>query len=159
MTDIQSTNGKCPNCGKPISNYNASSTDYGSPIRTCKCCGQKYLDRRYRELAIEEPWASDLKASTGVKTALMGLVILAVSGGFTLFTLHFRGYYYKKMALVAILSLLVIGYGIFDAIRVKTGGKAKSIEKKRADSEQRLMDRAYAQQLADLGYNVPNKYL
>ena len=36
---------------------------------------------------------------------------------------------------------------------------ARGIEKKRADSEQRLMDRAYAQQLADLGYNVPNKYL
>ena len=35
----------------------------------------------------------------------------------------------------------------------------QSIEKKRADSEQRLSDRAYAQQLADLGYNVPDKYL
>ena len=159
MTDIQSTGGKCPSCGSPISNYNKASTDYGTPIRTCKRCGQPYLDRRYRELAFEEPWASDLKASTGVKTALMGLFILAVSVGFNLLTLHFRGYYYKKMAFVSILSLLVIGYGIFDAVRVKTGAKAKIIEKKRADSEQRLSDRAYAQQLADLGYNVPDKYL
>lgn len=159
MTDIQSTNGKCPGCGSPISNYNAASTDYGTPIRTCKHCGQPYLDKRYRELAFEEPWASDLKASTGIKTALMGLFILVVSGGITLLTYHFKGYYYKKLAFVAILSLLVIGYGIFDAIRVKSGAKQKSLDKKRAESEQRLMNKDYAQQLADLGYNIPSKYL
>ena len=159
MTDINSNSGKCPSCGKPISNYNASSTDYGSPIRTCKCCGQPYLDSRYRELAIEEPWAGDLKASTGIKIALMGLFILVVSGGITFLTYHFKGYYYKKLAFVAVMSLLVIGYGIFDAIRVKSGAKQKSLDRKKAESEQRLMDRAYAQQLADLGYNVPNKYL
>lgn len=159
MTDIQSTNGKCPSCGKPVSGYNPSSRDYGSPIRTCRSCGQQYLDSRYIELAVEPPAARDLTASTGIKIALMGLFILAVSGGFTLFTLHFRGYYYKKMLLVAILSLLVIGYGIIDAIRVKTGAKQKSLDKKRAESEQRLTDREYARQLADLGYNVPDKYL
>ena len=159
MTDIRSNGGKCTNCGKPISNYNASSTDYGSPIKTCKNCNQPYLDSRYRELAIEEPWPGDLKASTGIKIALMGLFIFAVSGGITFLTYHFKGYYYKKLAFVAILSLLVIGYGLFDAVRVKTGAKQKSLEKKREASEQRLMDKAYARQLADLGYNVPDKYL
>ena len=89
----------------------------------------------------------------------MGLFILVVSGGITFLTYHFKGYYYKKLAFVAILSLLVIGYGIFDAIRVKSGAKQKSLDKKRAESEQRLMNKDYAQQLADLGYNIPGKYL
>ena len=43
-------------------------------------------------------------------------------------TYHFKGYYYKKLAFVAVLSLLVIGYGIFDAIRVKSGAKQKSLD-------------------------------
>ncbi|MCR5599176.1 MAG: hypothetical protein K6G33_00315 [Ruminococcus sp.] len=159
MAQIKPTNGNCPDCGKPISGYNASSRDYGSPIKTCKCCGQQYLDRRYIELAVEPPDPSDLSAATGLKMALIGLGMFAVSGGFTLFTIHFRGYYYRKMAFVAIASIVVMLFGIIDSIRTKTGAKQKSLDKKREASEQRLMDRAYAQQLADLGYNVPDKYL
>ena len=159
MPQIQQTNGSCPCCGKPISNYNASSRDYGTPIRKCKCCGQQYLDRRYIELAVEPPDPRDLSAAAGLKIALIGLGMFVVSGGFTFFTIHFRGYYYRKMALAAILSVVVMIFGIIDSIRTKTGAKQKSLDKKKEASEQRLMDRAYAQQLAELGYNVPDKYL
>ena len=159
MTDIKSTYGKCPSCGKEISGYNPASRDYGSPIRTCRSCGQQYLDSRYIELAVEPPSPRDLSASAGLKIALIGLAMLAVSGVFTLYTINIRGYYYRKVMLVAVLSIVMIVFGIVDSVRTKTGAKQKSLDRKRAESEQRLMDREYARQLAALGYNVPDKYL
>lgn len=159
MTDIKETGGKCPSCGKAISGYNPASRDYGSPIRTCKSCGQQYLDTRYIELAVLPPAARDLTPKAGLKVALLGLVLFLAAGALTLNAIRSHGSYPAKGLIVFILSPILIIYGIIDSIRVKTGAKQKSLDKKREESEQRLMDRAYAQQLASLGFDVPDKYL
>lgn len=159
MTDIRNTNGTCPSCGKAVIGYSSAARDYGSPIRTCKGCGQQYLDSRYIELAVEPPAPRDFKAGAGLKIALLGLIIFVISGALTLSTISHHGYYSMKALLTMILSIVLILFGIIDAVRVKTGAKQKSLDRKRAESEQRLMDRSYARLLADLGYNVPDKYL
>lgn len=159
MAQILPTSGKCPYCEKAISGYSSAARDYGTPIRTCRNCNQQYLDSRFIELAVEEPAPRDLSASTGLKVALFGAAGLIISVGFTLFTLFSRGEYYPKMILVSVMSVILIIYGIVDAIRVKTGAKMKSLDRKRDESEQRLMDKAYAHQLRELGYDVPEKYL
>ncbi len=156
MAQILPTSGKCPYCEKAISGYSSAARDYGTPIRNCN---QQYLDNRFIELAVEEPAPRDLSASTGLKVALFGAAGLIISVGFTLFTLFSRGEYYPKMILVSVMSVILIIYGIVDAIRVKTGVKMKSLDRKRDESEQRFMDKAYAYQLRELGYDVPEKYL
>ena len=44
-------------------------------------------------------------------------------------------------------------------ILIKTGLKAKKLERLKNESEDRLRDRSYAETLRQLGYNVPDKYL
>lgn len=159
MAQILPTNGKCPYCGKEISGYSPAARDYGSPIRTCRKCNQNYLDSRFIELAVEEPAPRDLSATAGLKIALIGAAFFLASVGYTLFAIYSSGVYSLKVVIIAICGVVLLIYGIIDSIRVKTGAKMKSLEKKRALSEQRLMDKAYAHRLYELGYNVPEKYL
>lgn len=159
MAQILPTSGKCPHCEKVISGYSPAARDYGTPIRTCRNCNQQYLDSRFIELAVEEPAPRDLSVSTGLKVILLGAIGLIASLGLTLFSLSSRGVYSPKMIVVSAFSVFLIIYGIVDAIRVKTGAKMKSLDRKRYESEQRLMDKAYAYQLRELGYDVPEKYL
>lgn len=159
MDTIQTTNGSCPVCGKNIPGYNASASYNGSPIRTCGRCGNIYLDRRYHELAAENIPENELKVSKGLKIFALGLALLLFSGGFTLYTIYFSGYYYMKVMIIIVMSVVIMIFGIVDMIRTATGAKLRKLEKERTESEQRLMNRDYARQLAELGYNVPDRYL
>lgn len=159
MDTIQTTNGSCPVCGKKISGYNASASYNGSPIRTCGRCNNLYLDRRYHELAAENLPENELKVSNGLKIFALGLVFLLLSGIFTLCTIYFSGYYYMKMIIIMVMSAVIMIFGIVDMIRTASGAKLRKLERERAESEQRLMNREYARQLAELGYNVPDRYL
>lgn len=159
MAKILETNGSCPYCKKRFSNYNASSSDFGSPIRKCRYCQKEYIDRRYHEIAVEGWNESSLNPMNSLKVAGIGLVGVLVSGGLTAYTIYTKGYYMMKGALAGILAFVVMIVGIVDFIRVKTGAKQRSIEKKKAESEERLKNREYAMILAENGYNVPEKYL
>lgn len=159
MDTIQATNGSCPVCGKNIPGYNANARYNGSPIRTCGRCNNLYLDRRYHEPAAENIPESELSVSKGLKIFALGLVFLLLSGGFTLCTIYFSGYYYVKMLIIIVMSVVIMIFGIADMIRTATGAKLRKLEKERAESEQRLMNRDYARQLSELGYDIPDKYL
>lgn len=159
METIQTTSGSCPVCGKKIPGYNASASYNGSPIRTCAHCQNPYLDRRYHELAAENLPDNELSVSNGLKIFALGLVFLLLSGGFTICTIYFSERYYPKMIIIMVMSVVIMVFGIVDMIRTASGAKLKKLERERAESEQRLMNRDYARQLAELGYNVPDRYL
>lgn len=159
MAQIPFTNGSCPNCGKRLSDYNPNTYLYGSPIRYCKKCKGAYVDRNYHEIAIDGFPKEEMKASTGLKTALFGLIVSVVSAGIFLCEIIFSEYYHTIFPILAIVGIVMIILGIVDSIRVKSGSKAGSMEKLRQESIQRLQNVQYAMQLAELGYNVPRQYL
>ena len=50
---IRQTHGTCPYCNAVIKNYSLRAWFSGSPISTCKKCGNLYIDRRYHEMAVD----------------------------------------------------------------------------------------------------------
>lgn len=54
---IRQTHGTCPYCNAVIKNYSLRAWFYGSPISTCKKCGNLYNveDYFYRLLTSDEP--------------------------------------------------------------------------------------------------------
>lgn len=153
------TDGNCPYCGKKIPGYNASVQEFGSPIRTCKACGREYLDRRYHEAAVDGYQKSSLDIRNSCKVILLGCILLAASGLLNLHLIADGGRYSVKGLITSVLSLLILMYGILDAVRIRTGVKEKGLEKKIEESKARLQNKAYAQQLTELGYDVPAEYL
>ncbi|MCM1298598.1 MAG: zf-TFIIB domain-containing protein [Firmicutes bacterium] len=153
------TNGKCPNCGKKISDYNPNSYLYGSPIKYCKKCKGAYVDTTYHEIAVDGFPKEEMKTSTGLKSALFGLAVFVICGGIFVAEIMFTDGYYRVFPVMAVVGFIAMIAGIVDAIRVKSGAKAGSMEKLRQESIQRLNDVQYAMQLRELGYNVPPQYL
>lgn len=158
---MQQTFGKCPYCGKSISflKYSQGEWKYGSPIRVCKKCGQKYIDKRYHEVAVDgiNPDSFNMK-KLGTCFAI-GVVALLMSALFNAYTILLKDYFYLKVVGVGLIGIVMIVYSIIDFIRIKTGAKERQLAKRAEDSVNRLKDRAYAHELVSLGYNVPEKYL
>lgn len=157
---LEVTNGQCPGCGHKFFYYSKQEYRYGSPIRTCKKCGCKYVDTRYHEIAVEE--VRDKKQSVIPAFILMLIGAFVVYRGFCLW----GGYHYHslfpaelKSILFFIIGALVIIAGIVMIIAKLTGSQKRRMDKLLKESEERLKDKNYAQTLARIGYNVPDKYL
>lgn len=159
MEKLLPTDGNCPYCGKKFNDYNASSQDYGSPVRKCRYCKKEYLDERYHEIAIEGYSDKSLNVKNSMKVIPIGLILFVIAGGMSAYTIYFRGYYMMKGVAAAFGGLIIMIFGIVDAVRIKTGLKARSLENKKEESEKRLRNKEYAQLLSELGYPVPDKYL
>lgn len=160
MAQIPVTNGTvCPNCGKRLSDSNQNKYLYGSPIRFCKKCKGAYVDKCYHEIAVDGFPPSEMSAKTGLKSALVGLIMTVTCAGIFITEITYSNRYHTIFPVLAIAGIGMIVVGIIDSIRVKTGSKAKSLEKHRQESIQRLRDPNYAMQLKELGYNVPEEFL
>lgn len=157
---MQQTHGKCPYCGKGISlNYVEREWKYGSPIRVCKKCKQKYIDKRYHEIAVEgiNPDAFNMKRVWfGL---LIGVIALIVSAIFNTLTILLGGYYHTTMMGIGLIGILMIICMLVELISIKTGLKQHKLEKVTIESVNRLQNKEYANELASVGYNVPEKYL
>lgn len=158
MEPIKRAYGVCPGCGKTIAGMDNRGSYFGSPIQTCKKCGTEYLDPRFHEPAIEGIGES-LSVMRSLK--LLGVYVLCfvTSVGVNLFSIWHDNSYYPMLVITAVLFAALIVYGIVDIIRIKTGAKAKSMEKKRQESIERLQNPEYAMKLYVSGYPVPPEYL
>lgn len=162
MAQIPVTNGSCcPNCGKRFlgNNSNRNLYLYGSPIRFCKKCKGAYVDKNYHEIAVDGFPPSEVSVKTGLKSALVGLIISVVCAGIFITEIMYSSRYHTIFPILTVAGIGMIIVGFVDSIRVKTGSKAKSLEKRRQESVQRLRDTNYALQLLELGYNVPDEFL
>ncbi|HBH95850.1 MAG TPA: hypothetical protein DDX91_08850 [Ruminococcaceae bacterium] len=160
MAHIPDTDGiRCPNCGKRIPQSDQKQYLYGSPIKFCKKCRGAYVDRSYHEIAIDGFPPSEMNAKTGLKSALVGIIMFVTCAGIFITEIIYSGRYHRIFPVLAVMGIVLVFIGIIDSIRVKTGSKAKSLEKKRQESVQRLRDPNYAVQLKELGYNVPDEFL
>lgn len=151
--------GTCPQCGGKIPSYAANKRLYGSPIRICKKCGSRYIDSRYHEIALEGIQAYDLSAKPSLTFALTGLIVSGISAGIFYFEWNYQNYYHTLFPRVIPAGVIMILWGIVDAIRAKLGLKAKKMEKLRKESIERLSDKNYAHDLVAWGFYVPEEYL
>lgn len=159
MKDNVYVKGTCPHCGAKIPSYVENKWLYGSPLRTCKKCGNHYIDSRYHEIAMEGFRECDVSPRPPLVTALIGFVIAAISTGWLYYDLHYSDSYYPILFLMAPMGVFMVFYGIVDAVRAKLGLKAKKMEELRKESVERLSDKNYAHELAARGLYVPEEYL
>lgn len=153
------TSGSCPNCGARIWFYEEREWKYGSPIKACKECNGKYVDRRYHEIAVEGILPNSLDLKLSLKKLLIIAGVFASALLIHLYEIFFQNYYHIVFCGLMLISLLCIFVQIVDFVDIITGSKAKRFEKLRAESVQRLSDVNYAAELASVGYPVPNEFL
>lgn len=142
----------CPEC-KTKNRESCNAWMYGSPIRECKTCRAEYLDRRFREVAIDGFDPRSNNAKVYVKGTLFLLAIAAICGVLIYFQ-YAKGYYSMKIIIVGALSALAgIACGI-NALRIKLGFQSKSNDKYMEESKARLQDSQYVEKLRKYGYKV-----
>ncbi len=153
------TNGECPYCGKGLFNYDERAWEYGSPIRECSSCGEKYIDPRYHEIAVDGIAPDAMSVKKSLMCMAVGLVCALLSAAVMFATISLNGTYSVKMAAICVVGIIVAVFMLFDVIRIKSGAKERSFDTLRRQSEERLADKSYAAELAAAGYNVPEQYL
>lgn len=147
---------KCPYCNSSYSIMQPKGTGfYGSPIRQCATCGKQFLDKDYREIAIDGVRPVDLKRVT------TGTIILSVLG--FLFGLLLVYCYFGETPSVwylvgAAISIFISGYLVIGEIAGYSKRQAY-LEMERKRSEIRLRDPDYVYALRKLGYYVPDSLL
>lgn len=148
---------KCPNCGQ-INREQCNAWMYGSPIRECKSCGSRYIDDRYREPALTGIDTRTVSPGLYLKMTFIFLGAGLLIGGWQLLSAKLNGYYYTRMAILSVLLLLASIGCLVMFIRIKLGIEDKNNAKYLAESEERLKDPAYVNELIANGYDVPEKY-
>ncbi len=142
----------CPEC--KTKNREACNTwMYGSPIRECKACRSEYLDKRWREVAIDGFDPRGKNAKFFAKGALL-LLSMALICGVLLQTPVVQGMNSTKLTLACVLCSLFGLVSGFIALRIKLGFAAKDNEKYMAESKSRLADPQYVEKLRKYGYKV-----
>ncbi|HWR23952.1 MAG TPA: hypothetical protein VN366_10820 [Feifaniaceae bacterium] len=149
----------CPYCGRTIRIKSAKTEHaYGSPVRQCEFCKKTYIDRYYRELALEDADKIDRRKLAPKNAGMLLFGALLILLGYFLFPgekdIIIR---VLMMALGGLLALaaafvIVTEYRTYDA-------RMKFFEEELSESEKRLKDPEYAQKLKNAGYRVPERYL
>lgn len=148
----------CPHCGA-VNREHCNIWMYDSPIKACKKCEKKYVDKRFKELAIEQENGLSVSIKNNVKLALIFMIFL-MGAVILLLYQHFMGYKYSLEGIfIVIISILAVLGCTIQIIRIKSGIQNKVNEKYRQESEIRLKNYNYAHELASMGYDVPDKYL
>ena len=149
--------GTCPKCGAQV-REKCNAWVYGSPIRTCPKCKNEFLDKRWREVAIDG-------FATGPKSAKL---YLGATIGFLVFTIicilwlrnliSTQGHYPTKLAGCIVVGIVgTIGCFIV-FLRIITGYEDKQNAKYMAESKRRLQDKEYIDKLISFGYTVPDEF-
>jgi len=142
----------CPEC--KTKNREACNTwMYGSPIRQCKACRSEYLDRRFREVAIDGFDPRSNNAKFYVKGTLF-LLAIALVCGVVIYFQYARGYYSMKVVAAGALSALGAVACLIMSIRIKLGFQNKDNEKYMEESKARLNDSQYVEKLRKYGYKI-----
>ncbi len=145
---------KCPHCNFIYARHTfaggrtkRNGIFYGSILRTCPQCRKSFVDKDYREIAIDGIKPEDKYHITPGSVIIYGfLVFIGISCCVS----------YRQFA-----GLILVGIGTACLINEYLGydKRQKSLEEERAASEKRLQVLPYALLLKKIGYQVPDQYL
>lgn len=147
----------CPHCGK-MNRESCNAHMYGSPIRVCKSCGNKYVDNRYTEPALTGFDRKSTDPSLYAKGAGIFAAGFVLTLGWVLFDIKTTGSYPIKAAGASFICLMGLILCIVCLVRIKSGIVEKENLKYLEESEKRLSDKEYVRELIDNGIDVPEKY-
>ncbi len=159
---MQYTTKKCPHCKFAYTVMEAKGgVNYGSPILTCERCGKPFIDKEYREIAVDGPRDSDTKKIYPYTIFICVFTILFSGPVLFLFISYPSLFSQKDDFLLLIVAILLVVWAIYSVIRdVKSYDERQEyLKKERAESEARLSNYQYACFLKEIGYDVPKKYL
>lgn len=139
---------KCPHCHRAyVVNDSYGAYYLGSPLRVCKNCGESFVDKEFKELALTDVKPLDkLPVSVNTAIAVIGAGIIAFAAFKSSWNLF---------------GIILIGIALYLVISEIFGykNKMKWIKEERQASIIRLSNPKYAKFLKELGYEVPDKYL
>lgn len=148
---------KCPYCGS-MNREKCNTWMYGSPIRICKSCSMKYVDRRYREVAIDGFDPRSVNAGLYLKGLGIFAAGLIVCLAWLVFQIKYMGWYPNALlGCVFACAIGTIGCAVC-FIRNKLGIDERQNARYLEESEQRLANKTYVQELIEYGVDVPERY-
>lgn len=147
----------CPKCGKKFME-SCNAWVYGSPIRTCPKCNSEFLDKRWREVAIDgfEPRANNKILNIVGFFGFLAFTIICAGILYTMSSVNGR-YPIKLVGCVVLGAIATIGCGVL-FLRQITGYEDKKNQKYMEESQKRMQDKNYVEKLVAYGYSVPDKY-
>lgn len=154
---------KCPHCNHAYTVFEAKGgAHYGSPLLTCEKCGKHFIDKDYREIAVDGIRDVDKKkiAPGSIVLFLFCLlfffveVICFLKGESIIFD-NERSLAELIISFLVALCMLYLVINEYKSYNIRQ----EALKKERAASEERLRNYAYAAFLKQQGYDVPKKYL
>ena len=149
--------GNCPKCGKKI-REKCNAWVYGSPIRTCPKCKSEFLDKRWREVAIDgfDPRTNNPKLYLFGFLGFLIFTILCIAC--RILMINIWGSYPTKLLGCIIIGIIgTIGCVLILLIQI-TGIEDKNNAKFMEESKKRLQDKNYVEKLISYGYDIPDIY-
>lgn len=147
----------CPHCGK-TNRESCNAYMYGSPVRICRSCGKKYIDGRYREPAISGFDPKSTNASFYGKGCVGFGIAFACFFGWFLYCAISNGVYSLRVGILCTGCLAAFIGCIIQYVRIKSGAVQRENSKYLEESEKRLSDKSYVDELIRMGIDVPEKY-
>lgn len=150
--------GKCPKCGARV-REKCNAWVYGSPIRTCPNCRKEFLDKRWREVAIDG-FVQGAKNAKLYFCAMIGFLLATVVCILWLWKMiSTQGHYPTKLVGCIVVGIIgTIGCAIV-FLRIVTGYEDKQNAKYMDESRRRLQDKDYIDSLISFGYTVPDEFM
>ncbi|MBQ6555506.1 MAG: hypothetical protein IJR45_02125 [Firmicutes bacterium] len=155
--NISYVEGSCPNCGAKTKE-SCNTWVYGSPIRTCKSCNAEYIDKRWREVAIDgfDPRSQNadfyLKGTLGLAVFTIVCILLTVWMAGT------SGRIPLKMIACIIGGALGTVFCAYRLIKIKSGAVEKENAAFMEESINRLKNADYVKKLEEYGYKIPEEF-
>ena len=146
-----------PHCGK-TNRESCNAYMYGSPVRICRSCGQKYIDGRYREPAISGLDPKSTNASFYGKGCVGFGIAFACFFGWFLYCAISNRVYSLRVGILCTGCLAAFIGCIIQYVRIKSGAVQRENAKYLEESEKRLSDKSYVDELIRMGIDVPEKY-
>lgn len=140
----------CTNC-KYYEPFNRKFDIFGSVIRTCPKCGNTYIDKRYREVALKPV---EFYQKRPMKKWVLRLLIIVSCVLYALTAIYNdEDFTFVLLGLVIASLVAIFAYVL---TRRPSYDKIRGIYR---DSENRLKDPDYVRLLVKIGKKVPEKYL
>lgn len=149
--------GNCPKCGKKI-RESCNAWVYGSPIRICPNCKSEFLDKRWREVAIDgfDPRANNPRFYIFGFFGFLAFTIVCVVWLMAMINAQ-RSYPIRLLGCIVLGIIGTIGCAVV-LLRQITGYEEKNNARFMEESQKRMQDKDYVEKLVAYGYSVPDVY-
>ena len=152
----------CPHCGYNYSIHEPKGSGfYGSKIRTCQRCGKQFIDKEYREIAIEGIREVD-EHRISPATLFSALFFIAFACALVWLFFNDLSLFSSGRTFFSLIGAAIsAGIGVFLVVSESNeyGERQEYLKQEKINSEKRMQNPQYINLLKELGYEISEKYL